>query len=146
MKKTKIIILCVLAPFILCIISIPLINNYQAYKVKNKLQNIPLPEDSVIAEAVSSVGKLVGNGNGMQYFGAILIHSELSLEEIKSHYSSHAESEWKAPRVDNQTSQTINVTNSPLHFSTTIDNANFYIVYLWEDSNSFFLNLDIRGH
>lgn len=36
-------------------------------------------------ESLSQAGKLTGNGNGMQYFGAILIRSELSLEELETY-------------------------------------------------------------
>lgn len=63
-------------------LSIPLINNLIAYKVENALCEIPLPEKTELIESLSQAGNLTGNGNGMQYFGAILIRSELSLEEL----------------------------------------------------------------
>ena len=64
------------------VISLPLINNHTAYKVEKALCEIPLPEETELIESLSLAGKLTGNGNGMQYFGAILIRSELSLEEL----------------------------------------------------------------
>ncbi len=69
------------------VISIPLINNHTAYKVEKALCEIPLPEETELIESLSQAGKLTGNGNGMQYFGAILIRSELSLEELDIYYS-----------------------------------------------------------
>ena len=67
------------------VISIPLINNHTAYKVEKALCEIPLPEETELIESLSQAGKLTGNGNGMQYFGAILIRSELSLEELETY-------------------------------------------------------------
>ena len=64
------------------VISIPLINNHTAYKVEKELCETPLPEKTELIESISRAGKLTGNGNGMQYFGAILIRSDLSLEEL----------------------------------------------------------------
>ena len=68
------------------VISIPLINNHTAYKVEKKLCETPLPEKTELIESISRAGKLTGNGNGMQYFGAILIRSDLSLEELDASY------------------------------------------------------------
>ena len=67
------------------VISLPLINNHTAYKVEKALCEIPLPEETELIESLSQAGKLTGNGNGMQYFGAILIRSELSLEELETY-------------------------------------------------------------
>ena len=46
-------------------------------------------------ESISRAGKLTGNGNGMQYFGAILIRSDLSLEELDAYYSRYRSNEWE---------------------------------------------------
>ena len=80
MKKLKIVGILAAAILISGVISIPLINNHAAYKVEKALCEIPLPKETELIESLSQAGKLTGNGNGMQYFGAILIKSELSLE------------------------------------------------------------------
>ncbi len=67
-------------------LSIPLINNHTAYKVEKALCEIPLPEETELIESLSRAGKLTGNGNGLQYFGAIVIRSELSLDELDAYY------------------------------------------------------------
>ena len=87
MKKLKIVWILAAAILIGGVISLPLINNHTAYKVEKALCEIPLPEETELIESLSQAGKLTGNGNGMQYFGAILIRSELSLEELDAYYS-----------------------------------------------------------
>ena len=85
MKKLEIVRILAAAILIGGVISIPLINNHTAYKVEKPLCEIPLPEETELIESLSQAGKLTGNGNGMQYFGAILIRSELSLEELETY-------------------------------------------------------------
>lgn len=85
MKKLEIVRILAAAILIGGVISIPLINNHTAYKVEKALCEIPLPEETELIESLSQAGKLTGNGNGMQYFGAILIRSELSLEELETY-------------------------------------------------------------
>ena len=82
MKKLKLVGILAAVVLIGSVISIPLINNHTAYKVEKALCEIPLPEEPELIESLSQDGKLTGNGNGMQYFGAILIRSDLSLEEL----------------------------------------------------------------
>ena len=93
MKKLKLVGMLAAVVLIGGVISIPLINNYTAYKVERVLCDIPLPEEAELIESLSQAGKLTGNGNGMQYFGAILIRSELSLEELDVYYSDYRSNE-----------------------------------------------------
>ena len=50
----------------------------------NELVHFRLPKNTELIESIYKAGKLVGNGNGMQYFGVILIKSELPLLFLKS--------------------------------------------------------------
>ena len=95
MKKLKLVGILAAVVLIGGVISIPLINNYTAYKVERVLCDISLPEEAELIESLSQAGKLTGNGNGMQYFGAILIRSELSLEELDAYYSDYRSNEWE---------------------------------------------------
>ena len=85
MKKIKLVGILAAVVLIGSVISIPLINDHTAYKVEKTLCEIPLPEETELIESLSQAG----NGNGMQYFGAILIRSELSLEELDAYYSDY---------------------------------------------------------
>ena len=94
MKKTKIAGICLIVLILAAFVSVSVYNNYCAYNVEKMLCETPLPEQTELIEAISQTGKLTGNGNGMQYFGAILIKSELSLEELETYYSDYRSNEW----------------------------------------------------
>ena len=111
------------------VISLPLINNHTAYKVEKALCEIPLPEETELIESLSQAGKLTGNGNGMQYFGAILIRSELSLEELDAYYSDYRSNEWEC-LVETQEGKPIEVIDhGTLQFTEEIKDSGYYIVY-----------------
>ena len=146
MKKLKLVGILTAVVLIGGVISIPLINNYTAYKVERALCEIPLPEEAELIESLSQAGKLTGNGNGMQYFGAILIKSEMSLEELETYYSDYRSNEWEY-LVEIQEGQSIEVIDhETLQFSEEIKDSGYYIVYSWGSGNSLLEELDIRGH
>ncbi len=146
MKKIKLVGILAAVILIGGVISIPLINNYTAYKVEKALCEILLPEKTELIESLSQAGKLTGNGNGMQYFGAILIRSELSLEELDAYYSDYRSNEWEY-LVQIQEGQSIEVIDhGALQFSKEIKDSGYYIVYSWGSGNSLLKELDIRGH
>ena len=146
MKKLEIVRILAAAILIGGVISIPLINNHTAYKVEKALCEIPLPEETELIESLSQAGKLTGNGNGMQYFGAILIKSELSLEELDAYYSDYRRNEWEY-LVEIQKGQSIEVIDhGGLQFSEEIKDSGYYIVYSWGSGDSLLQELDMRGH
>lgn len=146
MKKLKLVGMLAAVVLIGSVISIPLINNHTAYKVEKTLCEIPLPEGTELIESLSQAGKLTGNGNGMQYFGAILIRSDLSLEELDAYYSGYRSNEWEY-LVETQEGQSMEVIDhETLQFSEEIKGSGYYIVYSWGSGNSLLEELDIRGH
>ena len=146
MKKLKLVGMLVAVVLIGGVISISFINNNIAYKVEKELCETPLPEKTELIESISRAGKLTGNGNGMQYFGAILIRSDLSLEELDAYYSGYRSNEWEC-LVETQEGQHIEVIDhGTLQFSEEIKDSGYYIVYSWGSGNSLLEELDIRGH
>ena len=146
MKKLKAVGILAVVVLIVGSLSIPLINNHIAYKVEKALCEIPLPEETELIESLSQAGNLTGNGNGMQYFGAILIKSELSLEELDAYYSGYRSNEWEC-LVETQEGQNIEVIDHvTLHFTEEIKGNGYYIVYSWGSGKSLLEELDIRGH
>ena len=140
MKKIIPIILLV----VVFAVSVPFVNDFSAKNVENSLLEIELPENTQMVESVSKAGKLVGNGNGMQYFGAMLIKSEQTLEELTAYYADvNAEIVVKA-----QTSQEIAcLEHAQLSFTAEItEEENYYIVYLFGEGIAPFSQLDLRGH
>ena len=146
MKKLKLVGILTAVVLIGGVISIPLINNHTAYKVEKELCETPLPEKTELIESISRAGKLTGNGNGMQYFGAILIQSELSLKELDDYYSDYRSNEWEY-LVKIQEGQSIEgIDHGTLQFAEEIKDRGYYIVYSWGSGDSLLDELDIRGH
>ena len=91
MKKGIIIGIIIL--FILLIIGLPLyivlMNNEIANRTTEELANIQLPENTQMVDTISIAGKVSGNGNGMQYFGAVLLKTNLSEEELDTYYQQY---------------------------------------------------------
>ena len=146
MKKLKLVGILAAAVLIGGSLSISFINNNIAYKVEKELCETPLPEKTELIESISRAGKLTGNGNGMQYFGAILIRSDLSLEELDAYYSGYRSNEWEC-LVETQEGQHIEVIDHGiLQFLEEIKDNGYYIVYSWGSGNSLLEELDMRGH
>ena len=146
-KRLLIFLLCIgMAGGILFLISIPSVNDHIAKQTMTELAQVPMPEQTKCIEKVSAAGKLSGNGNGMQYFGAILIRSDLSLEELDAYYSGYRSNEWEC-LVETQEGQSIEVIDhETLQFSEEIKDSGYYILYSWGSGNSLLEELDIRGH
>ena len=126
-------------------VAIPVANNAIALGVENDLKSIPLPEKTELVESTSKAGKMVGNGNGMQYFGAILIKSDLSMEEVKNHYSDYD------CVVERQTAAQIQVigNDTGLSFRQADYSDSYYLVYRWGSAPAWardWLDTDLRGH
>ena len=144
-KKSKIVIITIavflLISPILFNIAIMIVNDLIAVSVKNDLQKLPLPENTEIICSYSVAGKVVGNGNGMQYFGAILIKSELSLDELSEYYFSFN------IEVREQKGKKIKVLDHGRH-TFEIEEDDCYIVYDfdWRISSVILEHFDLRGH
>lgn len=144
MKKVLIPVVIVIVLLVGFIVSIPLVNDLTAKDVEKQLVEVALPDNTEMIESLSKAGKFVGNGNGMQYFGVILIRSEQSLDELSAYYL------HKLPNavVKEQKAQTIEcVEHGELSFKTQItETEDYFIVYLFDRGISPFTDLDIRGH
>ena len=144
--KNKVIIYGCLGIVLCFIMSIPIVNDYCAYMVEKELCATPLPENTQLIDSVSKAGKLTGNGNGMQYLGAILIQSELTMEQLDSYYSHYRENEWEY-LVTVQTDRDLSfIELDHLRFSQEVTADGYYIVYSWGKGIELYEMLDMRGH
>lgn len=124
----------------------PIVNDRIAEQTADKLADLPLPDHTEMLESVYKAGKLTGNGNGMQYFGAILIQSGCSLEELKMYYAGLAEDAWDCT-VERQAGETIDmIEHAELTFKTNVSGNDYFIVYSWGDNDTIFHEFDLRGH
>lgn len=149
-KKVKLICTIVVSVLFISIagfmLSIPVINDCVANKTAKYVERIELPNNTHYIETFAKAGKLIGNGNGMQYIGGILIKSELSLQELKSYYSQYATNDWECI-VEKQTDKQISfIEHGTISFNSDINGDNYYVVYSWGSTNSIFSELDLRGH
>lgn len=120
-------------------------NDYYALQLKNKLIHLPLSQCTKYVESVSSSGKWVGSGKGMQYFDSILIKSDLSINEWEVYYSKLRTNQWEYLVEVQRTKKIEIVEHESLYFKKRDDEVH-YIVYSWGKCHSFFLEWDIRGY
>lgn len=149
-KKVKLICTIVVSVLFISIagfmLSVPVVNDCVANKTAKYVERIELPNNTHYIETFAKAGKLIGNGNGMQYIGGILIKSELSLQELKSYYSQYATNDWECI-VEKQTDKQISfIEHGTISFNSDINGDNYYVVYSWRSTNSIFSELDLRGH
>lgn len=143
---SKIVLTIIFVAVLLFLILCPIVNNISAKRIVADIESVPLPPETQIAERFSQAGKLEGNGNGMQFFGAILIESELSLEDLDKHYSLYRKTPWDYI-VEVQETQNVDVIEHGTYpFLTDMSNGEFYIVYSWGNGVSPFQDFDLRGH
>lgn len=150
MKKFKIICGITVSVLIFSIlgfmISIPIVNNDIANKTATSIKEIELPNNTQYIETFSEAGKLIGNGNGMQYIGGILIKSELSLQDLQLYYSQYAKNDWECI-VEKQTNKNILfIEHEKVSLNSDINGDTYYVVYSWGDNDSIYSELDLRGH
>ena len=150
----RIFIILLIAIFILPVISyigIVITNNSIADKIEKDLVSYELPTSTKLIDSVSVATKLTGNGNGMQYMGAILVDSDLSKEELKEHYSS----EFDYIEVKEQ--ETVNldfIQSVSFDADIKLGDKTYYSIICWDDNRSEMfgdfiselLDFDIRGH
>ncbi len=146
----KVLIIAVLLPIILITlfaVSVPIVNNITAATVLSDIKKLPLPESTEYVEGISAAGKFTGNGNGMQYFGAILIKTDLSLDELNSYYSDYRENEFRLLVEKQETGEIAAIEHGSLAFESELSSTeDYYIVYSWGDGIDLFADLDLRGH
>lgn len=143
----KIVLICILI-IILLILSIPISNNIIAKKVELNLKNTKMPPKTEIRDSISIASKLIGNGNGMQYFGAILIKTELSKNELENYYKEYRKNEYQYI-IEKQNSNNIEVIELGKYEFKNIEKDEldkYYIIYSLESCKNSLLDLDIRGH
>ncbi len=143
----------IILPVVFCV-SIVITNNVIADNVEKRLVACSLPQSTQLVESQSAAGKLTGNGNGMQYMGAILVTSELSEQQLKDYYGE----KFGNVKVTKQESPEIEWIHPDYkdvfkNFSAT-DGKTYYSVISFDDNRKEnfsdficqLLDLDLRGH
>ena len=127
-------------------------NNCIADKIEKDLVKYQMPSGTELVDSISVANKLTGNGNGMQYMGAILVKSSLSAEELFEYY----ESSFDYIEVRKQENKTLDFDHLSYNFSKfpEAQDGSYYSIICWDSNRkelvgeylSDFLDFDIRGH
>lgn len=109
---------------------LPIINNAIALGVENELKEQPLPPNTQLVDSISAAGRFSKFSKDLQYFGAILVTSELSEEEMKAYLEESLYDKTHNCTVRKQTSATIDLdfANMDLSFDE-FSEGNYYIIY-----------------
>ena len=154
MKKIKKVLIAFSIMIILFPVSIRVVNNGMARSLEKRLMNCELPPDSELIDSASVAGKMEGNGNGMQWFGIVLIKSQMTEDALR---------EWYKNQLVTGENEVISVLKQETskvfeygrwRFKNYSDEENCYQVRLVKYSivgfeNSIWesiLNTDLRGH
>ena len=106
-------------------------------------------ESFEIVDSVSVCGKLVGNGNGMQFYGAVLVesHSETDVSEFVDSLGSEFEVVGYCVQTDSQ----IKTDALNGHFYSQYENfpndgKTYYTIYYFNSNHKYSTDFDIRAH
>ena len=78
------------APFVLLALlyaGIVIANNAIAMGTEAELRACPQPEGTEIVESLAAAAKMEGNGNGMEYYGILLVRSALDEDALHDWYA-----------------------------------------------------------
>jgi len=95
--KIRYIVIAVILASILMNIAVVMTNNRIADAMETLLREHPLPPETELLDSLSVAEKVDGNGNGMQYFGMILVQSSLTEEQLEEHYRAAIEEAHRVP-------------------------------------------------
>ncbi|MFC3801469.1 hypothetical protein [Cohnella sp. GCM10012308] len=117
----------------------------------------PLPQKTEYLESKSIVGKLNGNGNGIDFFSSILVHSSLSMSDLESYYGAATFKTAKKSGafpvfvdvlpVTRDRIATEHVERTALKFKSLSDlehYENYYFVLIYD--GGYDAGFDMRGH
>lgn len=130
-------------------ILIYILNDIIANNTKKELLKVKLPNNTEVVDSISIAGKLTGNGNGMQYLGAILVKTDLSEEELKEYYNQYKKDEFSF-LVEKQNSKKLKMIDSGSYWFEKYnenDKEKYFTIYSWGSSkNELLTEFDLRGH
>lgn len=133
------------AVFIVPQMSVRAVNDAAAHDIETRLLVVPLPDGADRIDSMSLAGKLSGNGNGMQYLGALLIRSDQTASELQAFYDTQTGMDELSVTVT--TAGGLSELQSTPGFLGEPGEPGTFIVYAWGDGpGGDFEDSDLRGH
>ncbi len=151
-RVIRVIMITVAVFLLLFALVVPVANNAIALGVENRLKRLPLPSDTQRIESTSVAGKIIGSGNGMQYFAAVLLESDQSLSELEEFYSSYQTEDFAfcvEPQMGSEIRPGGEFLMGDVGFHSSLEEGGHYILYAWGDAPAWardWLDTDLRGH
>ena len=147
MKKIRMYVAVICMVIVLVLVFLGNINNILLYQMVNKLESTVSKQTQILDKAYV-YGKLNGNGNGVQYFGAVLVADTLEEEitRIVEDLSDQYEEVGYKKQNGNQI-QLKCLEHRTLCFSdsSVSDNKQYYIVYFFNSQHPLSWRLDLAG-
>ena len=129
---------------------LPIINNAIALGVENELKDQPLPPNTQLVDSISAAGRFSKASSDILYFGALLVKSDLTEEEMQAYLGESNYDKMHNCTVEKQTSATILPNKPSFAMDLSFDEfpeGNCYIIYKWGNAPGwarFLLNSDTR--
>ena len=147
LKRALVLTLCYNILKVVCLIGVlvPLHNSYIANEIEDSLIETPLPENTEFIESMNASGKLVGSGSNMNFFGGMLIKSELSEDELNKYYSEIRKHQNDYLIKSQDTAEISVIKNGSYtfeHLENVADFDNYYLVYSWGSDESVLQNFN----
>lgn len=130
---------------------LPIINNAVALGIENKLKDDLAKEEHLrIVDSISAAGRFSPFSKDMQYFGAVLVQSDLSEAELEAYFEESLFDKKYNCVVEKQTSAEISLSKTHSRVALTFDKfpeGTCYIIYRWDQPPGWvrpLLNTDMR--
>ena len=137
---------------LLALLAIPVtvtrVNDAAARDVEEQLLALPTPEGGEVVESMARAGKVVGNGNGMQYVGALLVRSDRGIGAVSGHYATASEDiDLDVTVVTSAGIESQGFHGADGFLGQPRPGGDRYVVYAFGDGpGGFFEGADLRGH
>jgi len=129
------------------VVTLPLVNDLAALRVEKELVSLPLPDGAERIDSMAQAAKVTGNGNGMQYIGAVLIRSDRSLDELREFYDVQDDPLPMTVEVISATGREIDAFHGATGFLSGPGEQGTFVVYAWGEAPTWFHEeFDLRGH
>ncbi|MBE6806615.1 MAG: hypothetical protein E7527_01185 [Ruminococcaceae bacterium] len=130
---------------------LPVINNAVALGIENDLKEALVNEQHLqVVDSISAAGRFFAFSNDMQYFGAVLVTSDLSEAELEAYFEKSLFYKKYNCSYEKQTSAKISLSKTVRNMDLSFDRfpeSTCYMIYRWGQPSEWvrpLLNTDLR--
>ena len=126
-------------------LAVPVANNAIAMGVAREMEALPLPPDTTLVESTSLSGRFGDTKGHVQYFAALLVKSDRTVEDLRAHYAEYTDGSLIAYRVEKQVGREIAVLkDADLSFRSGKGDYIVYTLRTGGNALQFWLDMDVR--